>query len=67
MVRMCTFQHVLSYLQLYLQEDHMPSYFLAETCKYAFLIANSTFLAVRALPRHRLSILFCASHSSTLP
>ena len=28
----------------------MPSYFLAETCKYAFLIANSTFLAVRALP-----------------
>ena len=21
----------------------MPSYFLAETCKYAFLVANSTF------------------------
>ncbi len=26
----------------------MPSYFLAETCKYAFLIANSTFLEVRS-------------------
>ena len=51
--------HGLSSLQSPQQEDHMPSYFLAETCKYAFLIANSSFLAVRALPQHRLKIPFC--------
>ena len=32
----------------------MPSYFLAETCKYAFLIANSTFW--KASP-------FCSQHA----
>ena len=32
--------------ELTVQEDHMPSYFLAEMCKYAFLIADSTFLKV---------------------
>ena len=30
------------------QEDHMPSYFLAETCKYAFLTADNTFWKVSA-------------------
>ena len=45
----------------------MPSYFLAETCKYAFLIANPSFLAVRALPWHRLSFPLGSSHASALP
>lgn len=27
-------------------EDHMPSYFLAEACKYLFLLYNDTFLQV---------------------
>ena len=34
---------------LHVQEDHMPSYFLAETCKYAFLTADSTFWKVGTL------------------
>ena len=34
-----------------LQEDHMHSFFLAETCKYLFLIANDTFMRVsQSLP-----------------
>ena len=28
------------------QEDHMHSFFLAETCKYLFLLYNDTFLKV---------------------
>ena len=30
------------------QEDHMHSFFLAETCKYLFLLYNDTFLQVNA-------------------
>ena len=28
-------------------EDHMPSYFLAEACKYLFLLFDDSFLQVR--------------------
>lgn len=28
------------------KEDHMHSFFLAETCKYLYLLYNSTFLKV---------------------
>ena len=28
------------------KEDHMHSFFLAETCKYLFLLYNDTFLRV---------------------
>ncbi len=31
------------------QEDYMPSFFLAETCKYLYLLYNDT-LAVSAAP-----------------
>lgn len=33
----------------YQKEDHMHSFFLAETCKYLFLLYNDTFLRVRAV------------------
>lgn len=36
----------LSVSHMYVQEDHMPSYFIAETCKYAYLIANAAFWKV---------------------
>lgn len=31
------------------KEDHMHSFFLAETCKYLFLLSNDTFWRVRLL------------------
>ena len=37
-------------MHMCVQEDHMPSYFLAETCKYAFLTADSTFWKVMHRP-----------------
>ena len=34
------------------KEDHMHSFFLAETCKYLFLLYNDTFLRVRLYSLH---------------
>lgn len=34
------------------KEDHMHSFFLAETCKYLFLLYNDTFLRVRLHSLH---------------
>lgn len=39
----------------------MPSYFLAETCKYAFLTADSTFWKVSALFTSCTSIIIAGS------
>ena len=36
--------HSVSSMQL---EDHMPSYFLAEACKYLFLLFDDSFVKVR--------------------
>lgn len=67
MRRKCSLQHGASDVQPCLQEDHMPSYFLAETCKYAFLIANSTFLEVRSNSHSTHTQLpFGSSHPSAL-
>ena len=36
-------------------EDHMPSYFLAEACKYLYLLFDDSFLQVLLCLRHELS------------
>ena len=48
-------------------EDHMPSYFLAEACKYLFLLFDDSFLQVILLSRPSSVVLLFPTRHETPP